>query len=424
MRVSQWRRWGSALVAFQMLLCNGMLLAADASTNSIVEWNNISLRTTKTGAPGTPAIRNTAMVHIAIHDALNAISPRHKPYYFADTTNKDASTAAAIATAAHDVLTALYPNEQAKLDANLQTSLQNAPDGAAKDAGIAVGKASAQAVLQARSNDRMNDKVTYSAEPTPGIWRPVPGDGLAPNGAARGPDNAPPLAPSWGKMVPMVLKSSDQFRPGPPPSITSDLYARDYQELLEVGGAVSTKRTQDQTDAALFWRPTPDLLFNPLVQHFVVKKNFDAWDAANAFALINAAMVDAIIACWDAKYTYNQWRPITGIRNVPEGSSAAIKADAAWGPLLFTPPYPDYPGGHPTATAAAARTMSALFGNDPGQFSLTGSGGKVRQFNSFDAFAEEVVNARVWGGVHWRTSDVVGAQLGRTVADYILERRR
>lgn len=424
MIASRSTRWGSILGAFLTLFWNGALWAQDAGTSSIVEWNKISLSTTKTGAPAIPAMRNTAMVQIAIHDALNAISPRYKPYYFMGTDAKQASPAAAIATAAHDVLTTLYPNEQSKLDANLQASLQGVPDGAAKEAGIAVGRAAAQAALRARSSDRMNDKVMYSAEPAPGIWRPVPGDGLAPNGAARGPDNVPPMAPAWAKMAPLILQSGDQFRPGPPPSIGSDQYARDFQELLAVGGAVSTQRTQDQTESALFWRPTPDLLFNPVIQHFVVKKNLDAWDAAKAFALINVAMVDAIIACWDAKYAYNQWRPITGIRHAPEGSNAAIKADPAWSPLLFTPPYPDYPGGHPTATAAAARTMSVLFGADTGQFSVIGFGGKVREFGSFDAFADEVVNARIWGGVHWRTSDVVGAQLGRKIADYILERQR
>jgi len=422
--MNQYKQFGAALGALLAVSWSTALLAQDAGTAGVVEWNNISLRTTKTGAPAIPAMRNTAMVHIAIHDALNAISPRHKPYYFKVTDAKDAAPGAAIATAAHDVLAALYPNEQAKLDGDLQTSLQKVTDGAAKDAGVAIGKASAQAVLEARSNDRMSDKVSYSGQPANGIWRPVPGDGLAPNGAARGPDNVPPMAPAWAKMLPLVLQSSHQFRPGPPPSIASDQYARDFQELLEVGGATSVKRTQDQTDAALFWRPTPDVLFNPVVEYFVVKQNLDAWDAANAFALINATMVDAVIACWDAKYTYNQWRPITGIRNAPEGSNPAIKADPTWAPLLFTPPYPDYPGGHPTATAAAARTMSVLFGTDPGQFFVTGAGGKVRPFTSFEAFANEVVDARVWGGVHWRTSDVVGAQLGRQVADYILQRQR
>ncbi|MFO1318633.1 MAG: vanadium-dependent haloperoxidase [Burkholderiales bacterium] len=414
------RRLAAALLA---VLWSVNVSAQDAGTNSIVEWNDISMRTTKTGAPALPAMRNTAMVQMAIADALNAISPRHKPYYFKGTVTVGASSVAAIATAAHDVLITLYPAEQARLDADLAASLRTVPDGEAKTAGVGVGGAAARAVLQARSHDRLNDKVPFTVEPADGVWRPTPGDGLAPNGAPRGPDNVPAMAPGWARVVPLMLERGDQFRPGPPPALSSDEHARDFRELLDVGSASSTRRTQDQTDAALFWRPTPDLLLNPVVQHFVVHRKLDAWDAANAFALVNVAMVDAVIACWDAKYAYNQWRPITGIRQAPAGINASVKADPAWTPLLFTPPYPDYPGGHPTASAAAARMMTALFGPRPGPFPVT-SGGKMREYQSFDAFAAEVIDARVWGGVHWRSSDVAGARLGQRIADYILERRR
>jgi hypothetical protein len=357
---------------------------------------------------------------MAIHDALNGISLRFKPYYSTATGYRDASPTAAIATAAHEVLVTLYPGEQAALDADLAASLQAIPDGAAKDDGIALGKASADAVLRRRAADRMNDTAAYTAKPANGIWRPVPGDGIAPNNAPRGPDNEPPLGPQWSRMVPIILDSSDQFRPGPPPSINSDEYARDFQELIEIGGATSTKRTQEQTDLALFWRPGPDVLFNPVIEQLVINLNFDAWQAANAFAILNVVMVDALIACWDAKYAYNQWRPITGIRNSPPGSHPAIKADPGWAPLLFTPPYPDYPADHPAVTNAAMSTMQVLFGSNPGAFSVVAEG-KRRQYTRFDTIAEEVVNASVYGGVHWRTSDVAGAQLGQDVANYIFE---
>ena len=411
--------WLSPFAILLALLWSLNVAAQDPDANSIVEWNKIALRTTKADELAIPAMRNTAMVHMAIHDALNGISLRFKPYYSTATGYQDASPAAAIATAAYDVLVALYPGEQAKLDADLATLLQAVPDGAAKDWGIALGKSSADAVLRGRVADRMNDKVAYTAEPGNGIWRPVPGDGIAPNNAPRGPDDVPPLGRQWARMKPIVLINSDQFRPGPPPSITSDEYARDFQELVAIGGATSTKRTQVQTDMALFWRPAPDLLFNPVVQQLVINQNFDAWQTANAFAVLNVVMVDAMIACWDAKYAYNQWRPITGIRNAPAGSHPAVKADPGWAPLLFTPPYPDYPADHATVTYAAMNTMLVLFGSSPGSFSVV-AGGMSRQYTSFDTIAEEVANALVYGGVHWRTSDVAGAQLGQDVANYIL----
>jgi membrane-associated phospholipid phosphatase len=162
------------------------------------------------------------------------------------------------------------------------------------------------------------------------------------------------------------------------------------------------------------------VLFNPVVQQLVINQNFDAWQTANAFAILNVVMVDTMIACWDAKYAYNQWRPITGIRNAPVGSHPSVKADPGWAPLLFTPPYPDYPADHTAVTYAAMNTMLVLFGSSPGSFSVV-AGGKSRQYTSFDTIAEEVVNARVYGGVHWRSSGLAGAQLGQDVSNYILE---
>ena len=192
--------WPSPFAVLLALLWSLNVAAQDSGANSIVEWNKIALRTTKADELAIPAMRNTAMVHMAIHDALNGIALRFKPYYSTATGYQDASPAAAIATAAYDVLVALYPGEQAKLDADLATFLQSVPDGASKDWGIALGKASADAVLRGRVADRMNDKVAYTVEPGNGIWRPVPGDGIAPNNAPRGPDGVPPLGRQWATM--------------------------------------------------------------------------------------------------------------------------------------------------------------------------------------------------------------------------------
>lgn len=410
------------LSSLVMALTASHAVAQDAATQAVVEWNAIALRTTKTGAPAIPAMRNLAMTQMAVSDVLNAFVPRYRSYYFKISNPRPTPEVPGIATAAHDVLVALYPKEQERLDQDLANALAQAPDGAAKDRAIEFGKAAAAAVLQARANDRMNDVVPYTAAPEEGIWRPTPGDGIAPTNAPRGPDNVAAMGVSWSKMQPLLMKSPDQFRPGPPPALNSAVYARDFNELIEMGGADSTKRTQDQTDMALFWRPTPDVLYNPLIQTLVVEKKFDAWRAAHVFALANIAMVDAVISSWDAKFVYNQWRPITGIRNASEAVNAKTKAVPGWGPLLFTPPYPDYPGGHPATAGATARVLEYFFGKKPGKFSVT-SGGKTRSFESFESVEKEVIDARVWGGVHWRTSDTVAADMGTKIAKYILDKQ-
>ena len=193
--------------------------AQDAATQAVIDWNTIGLRTTKTGAPAIPAMRNLAMMHIAVSDVLNAMVPRYRSYYFKSSAARPTPEVPAIATAAHDVLVALYPKEQERLDKDLENYLAQAPDGAAKDRSIEWGKAAAQAVLQARANDRMTEPASYTAAPAEGIWRPTPGDGIAPTNAPKGPDNVPAMGVSWAKMQPLVLKSAGQFRPGPPPAL-------------------------------------------------------------------------------------------------------------------------------------------------------------------------------------------------------------
>jgi hypothetical protein len=224
-------------------------------------------------------------------------------------------------------------------------------------------------------------------------------------------------------VTPFVLESGAQLRPGPPPSLTSETYTKDFAEVAEMGAANSATRTTEQTETALLWWSTGTVLWNQPAQQLVIAQGFDASRAAQAFALLNVMIVDSAIACWDAKYAYNQWRPITGIRNADIDGNPATAPNLTWAPLMWTPPFPDYPSGHSVVGAAAARALAHSFGPRPGAFTMTGAGGRVHRYETFEEVVQEVIDARVWGGAHWRSSDTLGVEFGNRIADYVLTRR-
>ena len=359
------------------------LAADDAGTMAVVAWNIIALQTAQSGDALMQAHRNVAMAQVAVFDALNAITPQYKPYFLQGANQPKASPVATIASAAHDTLIALYPAQQQALDAALAASLAETPAGAAKDSGIALGRQAAQAVLKARENDHMMDRVEYAPRSDPGMWQPTPGDGIAPWLDPRGPDYVPAIGPGWGRMTPFVLDSGSQFRPGPPPALTSETYAKDFVEMVEIGSAKSATRTAEQTDTALLWWSTSGPLWNQPPQQLVIAQGFDALKAAHVFALLNVTLVDAFIASWDAKYAYNQWRPITAIRNADIDGNPATAPDFVWTPLMWSPPFPDYPSAHCVISAAVARALSHSFGTSPGVFTMTGAGGRSSRYESF-----------------------------------------
>jgi hypothetical protein len=397
--------------------------AEDPATQAVVDWNVIAVRTMQTGEPLLGASRGVAMAQVAVFDALNAIKPRYKSYFLKGSSQPEASPISTISAAAHATLVALYPAQQETLDRELADTLAAVPAGRPRDAGVALGRQAAQAVLQARANDHMFDQVDYTPATDAGAWQPTSGDGIAPWLDPRGPDFVPAIGPGWGRVTPFVLERGSQFRPGPPPNLSSETYAQDFAEIVELGSAKSATRTSEQTETALLWWSTGTVLWNQPAQQLVISQGFDALRAAHAFALLNVMIVDAAIACWDAKYTYNQWRPITGIRNADIDGNPATAPDLAWTPLMWTPPFPDYPSGHSVVGAAAARALIHSFGPRPGGFTLTGAGGRVHRYEDFEQAVQEVIDARVWGGAHWRSSDTLGVELGNRIADYVLSRR-
>jgi PAP2 superfamily len=381
----------------------------DARTQAVVGWNVTALRTAAVSS-GVREGHNLALAQAAVFDSVNSISRRYAPYRVRIEADGSESVEAAVASAAHRVLLARYPEQRASLDAELASSLERVPDGNAKTGGLAVGRGAAAAHLALREGDHSDDDVPYTPGSGPGVWIPTP------------PQFSPALEPGWGLVTPYLLRFGSQFRPPAPPKLTSSAYVRDFREIKAIGEATSTSRSEDQTDAALFWNSTGAKIWNQPARQLVLRHRFGPTRAARTFALLNLAGADAVIATWDAKFTYNQWRPVTAIRAADTDGNPATSPDRDWTPLLVTPPYPDYVSAASTVAGAAEIILSDAFGDRPGPFSLTSPGlpGAVRTFDSFSAAAREDVNARVWAGIHWRTSDRVGQDLGQRVARYAL----
>lgn len=386
-----------------------------SDVGGMANWNIIALRTTLAGPFSPPReSRSLAIVFGAVNDAVCSIMRECGVYAGRIAVSHDASIAAAVDAAAHDALVALYPAPAtvASLNASYDSALATLPANEARDAGVAAGQAAAATMLALRANDHSQDPMSYAPTPGLGSWVPTP------------PAFAPALEPEWGSVTPFLLESGSQLRPPGPPVPGSDAYVRDYLEIQDIGAANSTTRTAAQTEVAQFWVSTAPQLWNQVAQQLTVAPGMNAAKAAHTYMLLNMAGADAIIAAWDAKYAYAQWRPLTAIRSSLDDGSDATVPDPMWLPLLTTPRFPDYPAGHTTFGGAAERVMTALFGEQPGTLSITSptAGNVTHTYRSFHEIADEVANARVWGGIHWRTSVVVGRALGQRVGDVALAR--
>ena len=387
--------------------------ARTAQAQAIATWNAIALKTTAAGPFSPPReTRAMAMVSIAVFDAVNSITQRYESYGIHVAVGRGASVEAAACAAAHRVLVSLYPAAAASLDAARDSTLSRIAAGPARDDGVAAGETVAAAVLAMRARDHAADQARYAPGSGMGVWVPTP------------PGFVAALEPGWGMVTPFVMNVGSQFRPGPPPAMGSETYVRDYLEITRLGGSNSGAREPTQTEAARFWITTAAQLWNQVVRQVTVARGFDAATAARAYLLLNLAGADAAVAAWDAKFAYNQWRPVTAIRHVGDDGSQTTVPDTAWTPLITTPPFPDYPAGHTTFGGAAEQVLSAALGETPGTLSIVSptAGGATRRYQNFHEIAEEVVNARVWGGVHWRTSSIAGRELGRRIGDLAVAR--
>lgn len=387
------------------------MLAADM----VIQWNKILLDAIRTVKPPPPAgARAMAMTSLAVFDAVNSVEGKYTSYLTKVSTSLATSKEAAVAQAAYQVLSALFPSYQSNLDAQLAASLNTISDGAAKTAGITLGNTVANAYITSRATDGSGNVVTYTPGTDPGDWEPTP------------PAFADPLLPQWPQVKPFAMKSGSQFRPKSPPSLTSAAYARDLNQVLDLGSATSTTRTADQTDIAKFWAggagtATPPGQWNMIAQEVSEMKCLTLGENARLFAMLNMALADAGISAWDAKYAYNLWRPITAIQNADLDGNAATTKDATWAPLLTTPPFPTYTSGHSTFSGAAAAALGAFFGTDEVSFVARSevSGVADRGFTSFREAAEEAGISRIYGGIHFNFDNVEGLAAGDKIGQLV-----
>jgi hypothetical protein len=366
---------------------------------------------------------NLAIVQGAVYDAVNAIGGGHRPYLAAPAADPSDSKPAAAATAAYRTLVGLFPTQQATLQPLYAASLSGVPDGPAKMGGIEVGEASAAAMLAARANDGRGGPFTFVFGTTPGAWRPTPPNfGLDPA--------------AWvGNVRPFLVPSAQMLRTDGPNALTSAAYAEDLDEVKRLGSLTSKRRTADQTQAAIFWQDSGPAIWNRVFRALATGRGLDIVDSARLFAMTNLAAADGSIGCWNDKYHWNFWRPITAIREAGADDNPATAPDPAWlplfdpsvpvsGPALVTPGFPDHPSGHGCVSGAIVHALKAFFRTDKVPFTATSNKCAPapcppRSYDRLSRALKEIIDARVWSGIHFRTADVQGAVLGKNVAHYL-----
>jgi hypothetical protein len=393
-----------------MSLIGGLLAASSAVAiaDVIADWDEKAVAAGYTARQGPPPhTRAVAMVHLAMFEAVNSIQKRYQPYRKVLAAEPGASIDAAAATAAHYLLVRIYTDQAKDLDKALQASLASVTDGTSKANGIRLGEQAGAAMLAERSKDGTGVPDTYRPFTAPGQYVPT----------------VLPAASSWGRVRPFALKSGNQFRPAAPYALTSPEWAKDYNEVKRMGAKAGSARSQEQTDIARFWELTGAATYNPLVRQLSAAKGLDVIDNARLFALVAMATADAYIAIFDAKYTYNFWRPVTAIRNGDLHANGAFERDPAWEPFIPTPMHPEYPCAHCITQSAAACVLEASFGDAIPAVKLTSTTapGVTRSFVKLSDYVAEVVNARIYDGVHYRVSGEVGAAMGRKIGDYTVQ---
>ncbi|MEO3868913.1 hypothetical protein ABGB18_08800 [Nonomuraea sp. B12E4] len=401
---------GTVAAAAPVGLAPSIAHASNTSANAVITWDGYAQTAIWdiAGQPPQVQARSFAMVHGAIYDAVNAIAGTpYQPYLNAPPANGTESTSAAVAAAGHLVLNALFPAQQERLRTQYEEALARIPAGTAKQRGITVGTQAAAAMIAARQGDGAFGNQTWSVGTQPGQWRPTP--------PAFSVDGA------WvAHLKPFLIPSASMFRTSGPPALTSRRYARDLNEVKAIGSATSTVRTADQTQAAIWWHDR-HLTEWEIKRQLATRQRLNTLQSARMFAMVDMAEADATIACYNEKAAWNFWRPITAVQLADTDGNPATTGDPDWTPLLVTPPHPDFTSGHSCFTAANMSALTHFFGRDDISFSgYSADSGTTRYFRSFSQALAEVIEARIWGGIHTRTADVEGAKIGEKVTSYMV----
>jgi vanadium-dependent haloperoxidase-like protein len=376
---------------------------APARADIVMDWNGRAdvIAADKKLPPPVQA-RTLALMHVSMFEALNAIDRRYKPYRRELIGDRNTSREAAAASAAHAVLVALFPDQAQTLDAQLAADLGRITAGPAKERALILGRKAAADLLELHAEDGKGAD-DYRPFTEAGVYVPT----------------QPVAGYLVSRFKPWVMTSASQFRPPPPPALTSETWTRDVNEIREVGALDSQVRTPEQSTVGKFWLLTGARTYNPIVRQVVLAKQMDLLDCARLYALTSMAAADSFIAVFEAKYQYNFWRPVTAIRNADLSQNPATPRDATWQPMGETPMHPEYPCAHCISASAVATTLRAVVGDDVGEISVTSTTapGVTRRWVRLSDYADEVSNARVWAGFHYRFSTEVGKEMGRKIGE-------
>ena len=391
-------------IAGLTLLVGTTLVRADV----ITDWTQTAIDVMKAvNVAGNPWTRSMAIMHVSMSDSVNAVENRYARFTPGTPADPNASAEAAAAAAAREILMRQYPGQKARIDTAFAAMLERVPDSPARAAGIALGEKVAASVFTDRQNDDTNVPDTYRPLTRPGVWVPT----------------TPPLFSQYATARPWGMKAANQFRPVPPPKLSSALYARDYNETKEFGGLKSVKRTDAQSDAVRFWaQGNLFVAWYQAATQISARKGLGLAENARLFALLSMGIANCYILDWDAKFHYQFWRPLTAIRNGDQDGNDATERDAGWLPLNATPMHPEYPSQAGINAGTARSILESVFGTGPESFAVTdvADARLQRRFDSLAQMAEEHKEVRIWGGIHFRNSLEVGESMGRKLADHLL----
>lgn len=381
-----------------------ILVSSAARADAVTHWNRVAGDIiVDSGLGPLPADRALAIVQTAVYEATNAITQQYPASDLKLKSKPEASVEAAIAAANRATLTALVPAQRTAIDTAYRQALATIPDDIARSDGLAIGEKAAAGILSQRAQDGADAGESYRPHTSPGVYVPT----------------VIPEAPHWLQIKPWLMDNPAQFRPGPPPQLESELWARDYNEVKALGGKHS-QRTAAQTEIARFWEEVMPPIYHGVMRSVAEAPGREITRNARLFAAATQASTDALIAVFDAKYHYGFWRPVTAIRNGDLDGNNATERGPSWVPFIDTPMHPEYPCAHCIVAGAVGTVLKAEIGADPVPPLATTSraaGGVMRSWKNIDEVVQEVANARIYDGVHYRNSGEVGTAMGRRIAE-------